>query len=210
MSQYPTDYAQRLTDLYSDIDFNHGTDSQWILPPFQSLASPQSSSPSSSTKQRRPQSASQSKNSKQRRRRHPNKTSNKRFQNWYSTAMSEHVAKKKKALNGDPNDIRNAVKHAKKISEDEFSRWYTSALRQKDVSIKHLREKYDREQNGYGGNKKEKKFDADKFDTWYSKSVTSFIHKQNKEKKPEAITEQNLFDASHFEDWYEHQMELKH
>lgn len=127
--------------------------------------------------------------------------------------MSEHVKKKKRALQGlgstsSSQQTAHAVKHAKKISEDDFQRWYNSVLHAKDVNIKHLKEKYDTEPRPT----EYKKFDADRFDVWYKTGVRDYTRKHQGNTRTEDQYKQQIstFEAEHFETWYEHQMELKH
>jgi hypothetical protein len=179
-------YVQRLTDLYCDVDFDVGTDAEWVLPPQKR--------PSSTDPRRR-----------RRRGKKSAKASDDRFQNWYSEAMSEHVEKKKRALNGNPDDIRNAAtKHAKRVSEDDFKQWYSSAIRKRDVSMAHLQQKYQEPKR-----LESVKFDPDKFDQWYDSSVSTWRkhhvgdHDEDDNRAKQRKQQQQPFDPNRFESWYE-------
>jgi hypothetical protein len=188
----------RLTKLYSDFPWENLSDVEWLQPPLDVTSSPK-------PKRRRPASAGA--------RRRANKTTPKRFENWYSSAMSEHLEKKKRALKGLPPkgtslSTQSVHRHAKKVSDEEFQRWYDSALRSKEVQMKHLKAKHSAE------NKPPvvyKKFDPDKFDQWYKTGLQNFNNKLNMvaaEKEAEEyehrLRDQTAtFDAEHFQTWYE-------
>lgn len=187
------DLQKRLTNIYNSAQhWTETSDQEWVrvpAPVFQPATN------------RRPASADQS-----RRHRSAHKgTTPKRFENWYASNMSEHIEKKKKALQGNAGtatDLGIATKQSKKISEEEFQRWYQSALHSKEINLKHLKDKYSQATVPI----QYKKFDSDKFDQWYDKGVQSFQRKvKGIEKEVERRDPASRFDAEHFQTWYEHQ-----
>ena len=184
------DLQNRLTSLYNSTQhWTEMSDQEWVRIPAPVFQNPS---------HRRPASADQS------RRRHKGTTTPKRFENWYSSNMSEHIEKKKKALqgNGTAPDLGIVTKQTKKISEEEFQRWYRSALHSKESNLKHLKEKYSQATVPM----QYKKFDSDKFDQWYDQGVRTFQRKvKGVEKKVERRDPTSRFDAEHFQTWYEHQ-----
>ena len=185
-----TDLATRLTKLYSHIEWDSGTDQEWL-----------ESVTSKTTTKRRPSSAPA--------RRRGGKN---RFENWYSEAMSDR-AKKNNANSpaGNDNIRMAATKNAKKISQEEFDNWYRTAIRSKKLSAKHLKEKYNIEQRA-GADMNRELFDADKFSQWYEKSVSTFRKKhgdgssKNVGNSYSQRVQSPTFDPSHFENWYDKQV----
>ena len=179
-----TDFATRLTKLYSHIEWDSGTDQEWL----ESISS-------KTTTKRRPSSAPRRRGGKN------------RFENWYSEAMSDFVKKNKN--NGNSHTVITATNNSKKISQEEFDNWYRTAIRSKKLSAKHLKEKYNIE---HRGEEKRELFDADKFSHWYEKSVSAFRKKhgdggsKNVGNSYSQRVQSPTFDPSHFENWYDKQV----